>query len=255
VSVRLAERAGRRRRSAPLAALVGVALVFGNVIAVDAAAAQQPPPPEAPAEEFRHTADEVLSRQEFQRPEPTVLERARDWLGDRLDALVRGLTGGGAGSAVGWTVLVLAVGALVWSVTRLGRTVRTDPSAAARIHIDQGRTPAEWRDRAERLEAQGGWKEALRCRYRALLGDLVRAGVIEDVPGRTTGEYRREVERALPDGGAAFGEATELFEWVWYANQATGPDESARFQAAAGATVAASSTAVPPVDRVTASVG
>lgn len=216
---------------------------------VDAAAAQQPSPPEASADEFRETADEVLARPEFQRPDPTVLERVRDWIGDRLDSLVRGLTGGGAGSIVGWVVLALAVGALVWSLTRLGRTVRGDPTATASVRIDQGRTPDEWRHEAERSETQGAWKEALLYRYRALLGDLVRSGVIDDVPGRTTGEYRREVERARPASAAAFGEATELFELAWYADQPTGPEQSARFRAAADRTVAGSPGPRPRDDQ------
>lgn len=201
------------------------------------AAAQQLPPPEASPEEFRETADEVLSRQEFQRPEPTVLERARDWLGDRLDEIVTELTGGGAGSVVGWVVLALAAVALIWSLTRLGRTVRGDPTATPEIRIDQGRAPDEWRDEADRSETEGDWKTALLFRYRALLGDLVRMGVVDDVPGRTTGEYRREVDAARPSAAAPFAEATGLFELAWYADRPTGPEESARFRAAAGATV------------------
>jgi hypothetical protein len=138
-------------------------------------------------------------------------------------------------------VLALVAAALIWSLTRLGRTVRGDPTATVTVRIDQGRTPDDWRNEAERSEADGAWKEALLFRYRALLGDLVRSGVIEDVPGRTTGEYRREVERARPATTVPFGEATDLFEFAWYADLPTGPDQSARFQVAADATLAASS--------------
>lgn len=70
----------------------------------------------------------------------------------------------------------------------------------------------------------------MRCRYRALVGDLIAAGLLEDVPGRTTGEYRRDVAVRAPDRSSAYDEATELFELAWYADRATGPDENRRFQ-------------------------
>jgi hypothetical protein len=248
-------RRGRSPRPGTVLVLLGLGVVVGSVGGTGSARAQQPPPPEATADEFRATADRVLAGREFQRPEPTILERVRDWLGDRLDSLIDGLTGGGAGSLVGWVVLVLATAALLWSLTRLGATVRPDPSAAATVRIDQGRSPGEWRDEADRLEQGGAWKEALRCHYRALLGDLVRAGVIEDVPGRTTGEYRREVERALPGAGPSMREATELFEWAWYGDRPTGPEESARFRVAVDRTVAVSSEPAGRVDRAPVAVG
>lgn len=226
-------------------ALVGACLLWGLVAPAAGAGAQQPPPPEVPADQYRETADEVLARQEFQRPDPTVLERVRDWVGDRLDSLVRGLTGGGAGSLVGWIVLVLGAAALIWSLTRLGRSVRGDPTAPAVVQIDQGRTPDEWRAEADRLEGEEAWKEALLFRYRALLGDLVRSGVIDDVPGRTSGEYRREIESARPAAASACREATALFELAWYADRPTGRDESSRFRVAASAIVQA--CAEPPL--------
>lgn len=191
-------------------------------------------------EELRQTADDVMARQEFQRPEPTLLERVQEWVGERLGELFEGLTGGGAGSLIGWIILVAAIGALIWSLTRLGRSVRADPALSARVRIDQGRTPDAWRAEAEGFEAEGRWKEALRCRYRALLGDLVRAGVIDDVPGRTTGEYRREVDAGLPAASGSMDEATELFELAWYADRPTGPDESRRFRDAAESVISVS---------------
>ena len=198
-------------------------------------------------EQIRQTADDVMARQEFQRPDPTVLERLQDWVAERLGSLLEGLTGGGAGSLIGWIVLVAAVGALVWSLTRLGRSVRADPALSARVRIDEGRSPDAWRVDAAAFEADGHWKEALRCRYRALLGDLARAGVIDDVPGRTTGDYRREVEVGLPAAAAPMAEATELFEWAWYADRPTGAEDSRRFRQAADAVTAVSAGAASPV--------
>lgn len=220
--------------------LTGLAAATGLVaMVVPPAAAQQPPPPTPTPEAYRENADEVLSRREFQRPEPSLLDQARDWIGERIDDLVGGATGGGTGTLVGWLVLVAALGALAWSLTRLGRNVRRDPEASASIRIDEGRTPGQWRAAADDLEGEGDWKRALLYRYRALLGDLVRRGVIEDVPGRTTGEYLREVTGVVGEGAAAFAVATELFEAAWYADLPTGPDEVERFRSAADVTLGA----------------
>jgi hypothetical protein len=182
------------------------------------------------AEEVRQLADEILSRPEFAQPEPSLLERVRDWFEDLIGRILEAAFSGGAGSLVGWAVLLVAVAAIAWFATRLGRTVQVDRRVGVRVEQVHRRTPAAWRAEADELEAAGSWKLALRCRYRALIGDLIAAGLLEDVPGRTTGEYRRDLAVRAPDRSPAFDEATELFELAWYADRATGPDESRRFQ-------------------------
>jgi hypothetical protein len=86
-----------------------------------------------------------------------------------------------------------------------------------------------WRDLAENLEAEGRWREALRARYRELVADLAEAGIIDEIPGRTAGEYRQVVAVERPADGAAFNAATGLFEGAWYGGQSTGQVESSRF--------------------------
>jgi hypothetical protein len=73
----------------------------------------------------------------------------------------------------------------------------------------------------------------IRCRYRALVGDLVAEGLLVDVAGRTTGELGADLRGAAPDRSVAFDAASELFELAWYADRPTGPEQSARFQALA----------------------
>ncbi len=182
------------------------------------------------AEEVRQLADEILARPEFAQPEPNLLERVRSWFEDLIGRILEAAFSGGAGSLVGWAVLLVAVAAIIWFVTRLGRTVQVDRRVGIRVEEIHRRTPAGWRAEAEELEASGAWKLALRCRYRALVGDLIAAGLLEDVPGRTTGEYRRDLVVRAPDRSPAFAEATELFELAWYADRVTGPEEARRFQ-------------------------
>jgi hypothetical protein len=50
------------------------------------------------------------------------------------------------------------------------------------------------------------------------------------VPGRTAGEYRREVGRVLPEAATDFAGATELFEVAWYGRARTGAGEAAHLR-------------------------
>ncbi len=189
------------------------------------------------AEEIRHLADDILARPEFRQPEPSLIEQARDWVEKRIGDILDAAFSGSAGSLVGWVVLLVAVGLIIWSATRFSRTVQVGGRVGIEVEGIHRRSPAQWRAEAEAHEAAGAWKEALRCRYRALIGDLVAEGVLDDVAGRTTGEFRRDVTDRAPDRSGAFSAATELFELAWYADRATGADENARFQALAATVV------------------
>ena len=182
------------------------------------------------ADEVRRLADDVLGRPEFRRPEPSLIERARSWFEDLVTDILAAAFSGSAGSLVGWAVLLAALGAVIWFATRASRTVQVDRRVGVHVEGVHRRTPAQWRSEAEAHEADGEWKLALRCRYRALLGDLIAERLLEDVAGRTTGEYRRDLAARAPERSEAFAEATELFEWAWYADRPTGPDENARFR-------------------------
>jgi hypothetical protein len=82
--------------------------------------------------------------------------------------------------------------------------------------IDTVRTPQQWRDEALEHERAGRYREALRCRYRALVGDLARRGVLDELPGRTTGEERAQLRELAPDVAAPFAHAASTFDEVWF---------------------------------------
>jgi len=52
--------------------------------------------------------------------------------------------------------------------------------------------------------------------------------VLEDIPGKTTGEERADIARAVPAASAAFSDATTLFDDVWYGDAHVGRDEAAK---------------------------
>jgi hypothetical protein len=189
------------------------------------------PPSEHDPESVRQLADEILARSRYDRPEPSIPDRILEWLGERLADLVAGLVGGGGGAVVAWAILLGFAAAIVFLLVRYGRV--TLPALAAEPHpevmVELTRTAREWREEAARLESEGRWREGLRCRYRALVADLVRRGTIAEQAGRTTGEYVRDVAAREPDAAPAFAAATDLFEVVWYGGATTGPAEAGRF--------------------------
>src|SRR4029450_3969135 len=140
---------------------------------------------------------------------------------------------GGSGSIIGLVLFVVIVAGLALIVTRFGLRLTRDPERSAALPQVPRRSAADWQAMAERHERAGEWRAGLRCRYRALVALPGQRGLVEEVPGTTTGEYRAQVGRNVPAAAPAFGGATELFELAWYGNRPTGIDEARRFRALA----------------------
>jgi hypothetical protein len=188
------------------------------------------PIPPWSAEDARQAADQILADDRYREPTPTLLERVQDWIDDLFADLFGSLADAGGGF-VGWILLAAAVAAIVFFVLRFGGSVQPDRRVAeAEVMVELTRSPGEWREEAARLEREGRYKEALRCLYRALVADLVARDLIPEIPGRTAGEYVRDIAANAPDQAPAFAAATELFELAWYANAPTGAPECARFR-------------------------
>ena len=219
--------------------VLSVAFAALGTPATASAATSDLPPPSASPEEVRQQADDVLARPEFQRPEPSIVDKAQSWLQEQIGRVLQRLVSGDGASVLGWLILLGAIAAIAFFLARLGRTVQADPRQVTGITVERSRRPDEWDAEAERLEGEGEWKAALRCRFRALVGTLVAQGHVDDVPGRTTGEYRAEVAAALPGVDRAFAGATLIFEAAWYGNQPTGGGENRRFRALADEVLAA----------------
>ena len=188
------------------------------------------PVPTVDADEANEAADDVLRRPEFREEEESLLQRARRWVFDRLGRAIDALFDSGGGTILGWLLVAAALGVAVVFAVRFSRGVQRDPGATTRTAAPARRTATDWRADAELHEAAGDWRAALRCRYRALVADLAGRGVVEEVPGRTAGEYRSELGARLPDAAAEFAEATALFERAWYGGVPTGPDDNRHFR-------------------------
>jgi hypothetical protein len=180
-------------------------------------------------EEIRRAAHEIVSRREFRPPPRSPVQAALDWMGRQLDHFFNHLPYG-KGNVIGWIIAAAGVAAIVVLLVRFARNIQRDPGHALPVDTDVGRLPTDWQAEAVAHESAGEWREALRCRYRAMVATLAARGLIDEVPGRTSGEYRAAVTRAVPGAAPDFSGATELFERSWYGGKATGPEDSARFR-------------------------
>ncbi len=88
------------------------------------------------------------------------------------------------------------------------------------VVVDRRREPSNWRAEADAHRRAGRFRDALRCRYRALVGDLARRGLVDEIPGRTTGEERAQLHDVAPRAAPPFDRAADLFDGAWYGDVA-----------------------------------
>lgn len=171
-------------------------------------------------DEARRTAEEILARPEYREPQPTVLDRALEAITDFLGRSFAALTGGGAGSAIGLVVTGLVLALAVWLLRRALRSSWRRSSGRAAPAVVQGTSmpddPAVWDVEADRLDAGGDHRGALRCRYQALVASLAQAGAVGDPTARTPGEIQRELAGRRPELDPLLQSVTERFEAAWY---------------------------------------
>ncbi len=182
-------------------------------------------------------AREILSRPEY-RHEPSLLERFINWLLRRLslpEPSTQVVDPPGPASALVqllvWIVLVVIVIALVVLIVKLvmARTKRIDvEDTPIDVTIEHRKTTKEWSGDAERFEAEGNYKEALRCRFGELVRELIDQRRIDSVPGRTTGELREDIASNFPGAFEPFDHLCFAFELAWFADVAVSSQDYER---------------------------
>jgi hypothetical protein len=177
----------------------------------------------------RNAAHAILSQPQFRQPPEAITDRFRHWIGNQLARIINDALSGHLG-VIGALALIAILALTTWAVVRASRRIAFD-AAVGGVALGGPRRPAaDWLREAAACEAVGDWRNALLARYRALIAELSRRGVVDEVAGRTSGEYRREVERALPGVATEFGGATQLFEESRYGDRHPGPDDAASLQ-------------------------
>jgi hypothetical protein len=102
------------------------------------------------------------------------------------------------------------------------RDEEVDEEIGARV-IDVQTPPDRWRHLASEHRDAGRYRDSIRCEYRALVGDLARAGYVDEIPGRTSGEERTQVAEIAPRLGevgrivsSEFDVAAGTFDVAWF---------------------------------------
>lgn len=167
-------------------------------------------------EEVRRITDEVLARPGYAEVQPGLVAQFWDAALDLVGRLLEAVTGSGEQGVVGGLVVLAIVAVAVVLVVRFVSGVRRDPGLALALSGAVGRPAQDWAAEAEGHERAGRHREALRCRYRYLIAALAAQGLVDEVPGRTTGEYLSETSAAVPGAGRELRGVTTAFERVWY---------------------------------------
>jgi hypothetical protein len=181
--------------------------------------------------------DQILSERQFAPPSQPWWQRAIGWVDHQLGRLfghpfgAHGLNG--PTQAIDLVLAGVVTVIVLLLVVRFARRVRTDPGVEMRAQAGPRRPAAEWAAEADRHQAAGEWRQALRCRYRALVAELAQRGVVEEIPGRTARDYARLVGASRPGLAGPFGEASALFEAAWYGSRTSSQAQHDRFTALA----------------------
>lgn len=186
----------------------------------------------ADPEELRRQADEIVSRPEFQEEQPSLVERALDWMFEQLGDLIGPVAGSG-GYALGYAILIVAlaaVGYLLWRVFPRGRLGPQHQDFIVATDTVARRSRAEWLAEAAQAEADGDWERAVHARYYAIASGLADDDRLPSEPSTTTGE--RRVAFAAPPTeparAATFDDATETYEHVWFGGRSADEPDSRR---------------------------
>nr|WP_257101742.1 DUF4129 domain-containing protein [Streptomyces sp. alain-838] len=185
------------------------------------------PPVTIPRDPAREAARRELSKRMYHENDPGLFQRALNAFWDWIDELFNRASTATPGGALGLTVIIVAVlavlGALWW---RLG-TPRRLPTSAPALFDDRPRSAADHRAAADAHAAQGHWNQAVQERMRAIVRALEERALLDVRPGRTADEAAREAGRALPDHGGRLLAAARDFDDVTYGGR-PGTEQSYR---------------------------
>nr|WP_246143213.1 DUF4129 domain-containing protein [Actinacidiphila oryziradicis] len=173
-------------------------------------------PVTTPRDAAREAAQRELSKPIYHQHDPSFLQRALNWLWDKVSHLLGAASSATPGGAVGLIVVIAVVVALIVALRlRLGR-IRTASTTATGLFDDRPRTAAEHRAASEEHASRQQWAPALQERMRAVVRSLEERTVLDPRPGRTADEAAAEAGRALTEHAARLRAAARVFDDVTY---------------------------------------
>ncbi|NEA76266.1 DUF4129 domain-containing protein [Streptomyces sp. SID13588] len=182
-------------------------------------------PVTTPRDAAREAAEHELSKGIYHQHDPSLFQRALDWLWEKVGDLLTVASGATPGGGVGLLAIVLTVVLLLVALRwRLGK-VRQVSTGGPGLFGDRTRTAAEHRTAAEQHAAARRWTEASQERMRALVRALEERTVLDPRPGRTADEAAADAGRALPGHATELGDAARLFDDLTYGGR-TGTEQT-----------------------------
>ncbi|WP_434442584.1 DUF4129 domain-containing protein [Lentzea sp. E54] len=173
-------------------------------------------------DEAREAAVRELSDPAYVSDDPNPLQRALDWILDRLGEMFAG-AGGMSGITAVTVIVALAVIIAIVIRLRTGRTSRALRSGG-KVFGPTVLTAAQHRAAAEKAAAAGDLAEAVRERFRAVVRELEQRGVLDERAGRTVDEVAFEAGKALPVLAGDLRGAAVQFDDVWYGGRTATAD-------------------------------
>lgn len=190
-------------------------------------------------DEIRQKADDILARPEYREAPPSLVERAVNWLAERLGNVFGSVVGnsGSGGYYLGYLVLFLglaAAGYFLWKVLPRSGGLRRPGMAVTHESLPRA-SRAQWLARAAEAEAAGRWGEAVHARYHALTTGLADRRQVPAAESTTSGEHRTAFAQGAapqPERVAVFDGVTDRYEHVWFGGREAAADDSAALAAA-----------------------
>jgi Domain of unknown function (DUF4129) len=160
----------------------------------------------------RDAARTELRHTEYHRDDPSVVSRALDWLGRRLDSVVSGTPTGSATLIL----LILLVGLIVFAVLRAGRPQRLAQRRALGLDPLAPDERIDHRGLAAEHERAGRLDEALREWLRATITTIEARGLLDPRPGRTGAAMALEAGAVFPAIASELAASVAAFDQVWF---------------------------------------
>lgn len=177
-------------------------------------------PVDPDAETARQWAIEELSKNRYQEHGPSWIQRAWDWILDKLGNLFHLEIDGGSLAAI---LIIVAIFVLLFLATRavvgpVRRSFRIKRSHS--VFEDDTRSSSDMRAAANAAASREDWNLAILERFRAIIRSLEERDLIDDRPGVTADEAAGETGVRFPDVLTRMAGAADLFDRVRYGHDA-----------------------------------
>lgn len=181
-------------------------------------------PVEIGRDDARRAAAAELADPGYAAAQPSVLSRVFSWIGDRITALLDGISNTVPGGIFGLLVLLVVVIVLVVVIRLKAGKLGRSASQGFRVFDGRSRSADEYRSAAEAAALRGDFDEAVRERFRAVVRALEQRALLEERSGRTADEAAADAGKLLPGCAEQLREGAIAFDDVHYGDRTATED-------------------------------